>query len=350
MNFASDNASGVAPSIMAALEAVNTGAVMPYGNDETTRRLEQRFAEIFETDLAVFPVATGTAANALGLAAVTPPYGAIYCHPEAHINCDECGAPEFFSGGAKLVGVRGAHGKIAAADLARMLDAAGIGVVHHVQPAAVCLSQATESGTVYGADETGAIAEVARSRGLRLHMDGARFANAVVHLGCTPAEATWKAGVDVLAFGATKNGAMGAEAVIFFDPGLAAGFGYRRKRAGHLFSKMRYVTAQLLAYLEEDLWLINARHANKQASRLARGLSALPGCTLIHPVDGNQVFARMPPHVLDALDSAGFLFYRWPDERSGVIRLVCSFQTTEEAVDAFIATAAKSCDITNKGR
>ena len=205
MNFCSDNTAGAHRAIVAAIAAAAEGPVMPYGNDDLTRGVEKRLAEIFERDCAVFLVATGTAANALALSALAPPWGAVYCHPESHVNMDECGAPEFYSGGAKLVGVPGAHGKIAAGDLAKVLAGAGAGVVHHVQPAAVSLTQATEAGTVYGIDEIAAIAEVCRAHKLALHVDGARFANALVRLGGTPAEATWKAGVDALSCGAPPN-------------------------------------------------------------------------------------------------------------------------------------------------
>jgi threonine aldolase len=343
MNFASDNTSGVAPQILAALERANAGDAMPYGADDLTARVEARLADVFETEVSVFPVATGTAANVLTLVAMTPPYGAVYCHPEAHINAEECGAPEFYTGGAKLVGVPGAHGKLSAADLAAALPQAGAREVHHVQPAAVSLTQASDAGTVYTPAEIAAVAEVARAHGLRMQMDGARFANAVAALGCSPAEATWKAGVDALAFGATKNGAMAAEAAVFFDRELAGSVAYRRKRGGHLFSKMRYLSAQLDAYLQDDLWLRHARHANALARRLAEGLAALPGCELLHPAEANEVFARLPEAALDGLQAAGFVFYRWHAAGPGAVRLVASFDTSPDTVEAFLAEAARHC-------
>src|SRR4028119_1897195 len=205
MNFASDNVTGVSPEIMAALNAANDGAATSYGQDEYTQRLETQFNELFETEVTIFPVATGSAANALALSVMTPPFGAIYCHAESHINLDECGAPEFFTGGAKLVTVTGNHAKIEAETLGKMLDRAGAGVVHHVQPAAVSITQATEAGTVYNPAEISHISQVVRAHNLHLHMDGARFANAVVSFGCSPADITWRAGVDILSFGATKN-------------------------------------------------------------------------------------------------------------------------------------------------
>ena len=274
---------------------------------------------------------------------MTPPFGAVYCHAEAHIMVDECGAPEFYAGGAKLVALDGADGKIACADLAAALAADGAGDVHRVQPSALSLTQLTERGTAYRVDEIAALAEVARRHGLRVHMDGARFTNALVGLGCTPAEMTWRAGVDILSFGATKNGAWAAEAVVVFAPALAVEMAYRRKRAGHLLSKMRFVSAQLEAYLTDELWLRNAAHANAMAQRLAQGLGAVPGAGLAHPVDGNQLFARLPGATIEALIADGFLFYRWPETVAGstVIRLVTAFDTGEAETAAFVDAATR---------
>lgn len=341
MNFCSDNTAGAHPKILAALSAANGGAAMPYGNDDLTDKVERRIAALFERDCSVFLVGTGTSANALALAVLAPNYGAVFCHPESHINMDECGAPEFFTGGAKLVGIPGAHGKIAAADLAGAVAKAGIGVVHHVQPAAISITQATEAGTVYRPAEIAALAAVARKHGLALHMDGARFANALVHLGCTPAEMTWKAGIDALSFGATKNGAFAAEAVVFFDPARAAGFGYRRKRSGHLWSKMRFLAAQFDAYLADELWLANARHANQMAAELARGLAAIKAVRLEHPVEANELFVTLPEPVIRGLETDGFRFYRWMDETSTTLRLVTSFETDPAHVTAFVASARR---------
>jgi threonine aldolase len=335
VNFASDNVTGIAPEILAALEAANRGAATPYGNDAATQRLEQRFAEVFEHEVAVFPVATGTAANALALACFTPPWGAIYCHEEAHIAADECGAPEFYTGGAKLVTCPGEHGKLRPEIVAPYMS--GAGVVHNVQPAVLSITQETEAGTVYRADEIAALSGLARQHGLALHMDGARFANAVVGLDCAPAAITWRAGVDVLSFGATKNGALAAEAVVFFDPAKAASFGFRRKRAGHLVSKQRFISAQLEAYLAGDLWLRNARHANAMATRLGSGLACLPETQLLHPIEGNEVFVALPEAVIAALGAAGFGFYRWGD--APVLRLVTAFDTEPVSVDAFLRVA-----------
>jgi len=339
MNFCSDNVTGVAPEIMAALVAANDGAAMPYGNDEYTQRLDVLFSKLFETDVTVFPVATGSAANAIALSVLTPPFGAIYCYAESHINVDECGAPEFYTGGAKLVTLPGYQGKIRAADLAEVLKKAGAGVVHHVQPAAVSITQVTEAGRVYTIDEIRQIAEITHAHGLSLHMDGARFANAVVSLGCTPADITWRAGVDVLSFGATKNGAMAAEAVVFFNQAKAETFSYRRKRSGHLFSKMRFLSAQLEAYIKDNLWLKNATHANQMAAHLAAGLSSLPGVKLCHRVEANEVFIQLPEAVIEGLFAEGFNFYRWEGEESTTVRLVTAFNTTEEDVTALIEAA-----------
>lgn len=339
MNFCSDNVTGVAPEIMAALIAANQDTAMPYGNDEYTQRLQSLFSELFETDVIVFPVATGSAANSLALSVITPPYGAIYCHHESHINLDECGAPELYTGGAKLVTIPGEHGKFSANDLAVKLKNAGAGIVHHIQPAAVSITQATEAGTVYTVDEICQIAEVTHAHNLCLHLDGARFANAVVSLGCTPADVTWRSGVDILSFGATKNGAMAAEAVIFFNHKLAETFAFRRKRGGHLFSKMRFLSVQLEAYIKDNLWLKNASHANKMAAKLVEGLSALPGVKVCHPVQVNEIFIQLPESLIQALFAAGFQFYRWEGEDSNTLRLVTAFDTKEEDVDTFIKVA-----------
>jgi threonine aldolase len=252
MDFASDNAWGAAPEILAALTAANSGPTPAYGADDWTARAERRLAEVFERDCAVFLVATGTAANALALAALAPPWGAIFCHETAHVADDECGAPEFYTAGAKLVGIPGAAGKIPEAGLGRALARYPRGLVKQVQPAALTLSQATECGTIYTCAEIAALADMAHAAGLGVHMDGARFANALVSLGCTAADMTWKAGVDVLSFGATKNGALACEAVVFFDPAQADDFAFRRKRGGHTLSKGRLLGAQMLAYLEGD--------------------------------------------------------------------------------------------------
>ncbi|MGE5658736.1 MAG: threonine aldolase family protein [Actinomycetota bacterium] len=341
MNFCSDNVTGVSPEIMAAIAAANVGPAMPYGNDEYTQRLSVKFSELFETSVTVFPVATGSAANGLALSATAPPYGAIYCHAQSHINVDECGAPEFYTGGAKVVGLTGEGGKIRAADLAAILDRAGAGIVHHVQPAAVSITQPTEAGTIYRPEEISALAEVTHTHHLHLHIDGARFANAVAALGCSPADLTWRVGVDALSFGATKNGAMAAEAVIFFNQKLVETLPYRRKRSGHLFSKMRFLSAQLEAYLTNDLWLKNACHANKMAAKLVQGIVGIPGVKVCYPVEANEIFLELSEAAIAALLAEGFQFYRWESETGSTIRLVTAFNTKEEEIMAFVETVKR---------
>jgi threonine aldolase len=341
MNFASDNTAGAHPKIIEAIARANSGRAMPYGNDDLTRAVEKRIAAIFERDCAVFLVGTGTAANSLALAALTPPYGAVLCHPESHINTDECGAPEFFTGGAKLIAVPGAHGRIAADALDTAVKEAGLGVVHHVQPRAVSLTQATEAGTVYRPADVAAIGSVCRRHSLSLHMDGARFANALVGLNCSPADLTWRAGVDALCFGATKNGAFAAEAIVMFDPAKAQELGFRRKRGGHLWSKMRFIAAQLDAYLADDLWLSCARHANHMAADLARGLETVPGARIEHPVEANEIFVTLPEAVVAGLEADGFTFYRWAGPGTTMLRLVTAWDTDPAHVAAFLASARR---------
>ena len=339
MNFVSDNAYGAAPQILAALANAAQGAVTSYGDDAITARVGEKLAAIFDHEVAAYPVVTGTAANALALATLCPPYGAVLCHKDSHISVDECGAPEFFTGGAKLALLDGDGAKLTPQAIGHALMRFG-GGVHSARPSAISITQATELGTVYTLDEIRAIAEVAHARGMTLHMDGARFANALVTLGCTPAEMAWKAGVDVLSFGATKNGALCAEAVIFFDKTRAREFEYRRKKSGHLVSKMRFISAQLDAYLEDGLWLANARCANALAKKLGDELAAVPGVTLAHPVQGNGVFAWMPKALAAHLHKQGAKFYDWVVEPERVMaRLVVSFATPETDVAKFIEAA-----------
>lgn len=334
-DFRSDNTSGVAPQLLDAIARTSAGAANPYGEDAWTAQLTRTMSAVFETEVLVFPVATGTAANTLALASLTPPFGAVYCHVDAHVNTDECGAPEMATGGAKLIGIAGEHGRIDPSELERVLSTAPRGV-HWVRPSALTISQSTESGTIYHPDEIRALTAIARDAGLSVHLDGARFANALARLGCTPAEATWKAGVDVMSFGATKNGALAAEAVVFFRPELAAETEYRRKRAGHLVSKMRFISAQYEAWLANGLWLDLARHANAMADRLSQGLLTLPGTALAHPVQANEVFVHLPAAAVTAAQEAGFGFYTWGGD---LIRLVTSFDTPESEVDRFLGVA-----------
>jgi threonine aldolase len=343
-DFTSDNVSGAAPEVLAALAAANAGAVASYGADPLSETLTRRATELFERPVAILPVATGTAANALALSVLARPFEAIYCHAAAHVMTDECGAPEFYTGGAKLLGLPAADGRLAPGQLVAAVGVARELGVHHVQPAAVSVSQATEWGTVYGRAELAALAGTAHELGLKVHMDGARFGNALAHLGCSAADATWRAGVDALSFGATKNGALAAEAVVVFDPALAAELALRRKRSGHLWSKMRFLSAQLLAYLEGDLWLRNAQHANAMAQRLAAGLAALPGARLAQPVEANELFIALPAGVITALRAAGFGFYDWPAPPGvdgPVVRLVTAYDVAPAAVDALVAAARR---------
>ncbi len=339
MNFGSDNTAPVAAEIMEALNRANDGKAPAYGADDWTARLEERMSALFEREVAVFPVATGTAANALALSALMPPWGRVYCHRNAHIAEDECGAPILFTGGGTLELLDGPAGQITPDAVRASVANLRLGDQHQTQPAVISITQATEWGTVYNPEEVAALADLAREYGMSLHMDGARFANALVHLNCSPAEATWKAGVDVLSFGATKNGAMAAEAVVFFDPAKAENFLFRRKRTGHLFSKMRYLSVQLLAYLEDDLWLKNARRANEAASRLAGGLKQLPGAELAAPVQANEIFIRLPAGIAEGLREKGYYFYDWPQAGPGGVRLVTAYDTPAAAVDGLVADA-----------
>jgi len=342
VDFRSDNVSRAHPAILDAVIAANQGASAAYGDDPATRRLAGRFSELFERQVAVWPVATGTAANALSLAAFTPPWGTIFCHAGAHIAVAECGAPELFTGGARLAPLGGGSGKITASAIEAAIFREGD--VHATQPAAVSISQATEIGTVYRPAEIAALAEGARRHRMALHVDGARFANALVGgTGSTPAELTWRAGVDVLSFGATKNGCLGAEAIVLFHPErdarIVEELGYRRKRGGHLLSKGRFLSAQLEAYLAGDLWLDNARHANAMARRLAAGLERVLGTAPREPVESNQVFIALGTAVGAGLRASGFLFHDWPGIGDGGCRLVTSWETTEAEVDALVAAA-----------
>lgn len=340
MDFSSDNSAGAAPEVMAAIAATNTGTAVSYGDDNVTERVKGQFREIFERDLEVFLVGTGTAANALGLSAITPPYGAIYCHPDSHIYVDECCAPEFFSSGAKLFPManRG-DGKIGVAEFEAALEHFMPGFFHHPQPATLSISQLSELGTAYTPEETGALAELCKSHDLAFHLDGARFANAVASTGCHPADLTWRAGVDVMSFGGTKNGALMAEAVIFFDPPRAQEFRYLLKRGGQVFSKSRFLAAQMEAMLTDGLWLKLAGHANQMAQMMADGICKRDKEALVASVEGNEVFACLSNAVAAKLSAAGARYYPWPaGNKNGLnaYRFVTSFATQESEVGAFL--------------
>ena len=349
MDFTSDNATGARADILRAIVAANDGTAPAYGADEWTRRAEQALAATFEREVAAFLLATGTAANALALAALVEPWGATLCHEFAHVAVDECGAPEFFAAGAKLAGVPGAAGKISPQGLRDALDGMPRGVVKQVQPMALSLAQATECGTVYSLDELAVLAKMAHDAGLGVHMDGARFANALITLGCSPADMSWRAGVDVLSFGATKNGALACEAVVFFDRRRAENFAYRRKRGGHTLSKGRLLGAQMEAYLAGGRWLKTAAEGNAMATRLEAGLRALPGVRLPWRRQANQVFAILPRAAHEALGKAGARYHVWtpralqtgerPMADEIFVRLIASFATSAESIDRFVAVA-----------
>ncbi len=331
MRFFSDNAAAACPEVMAALAQANRMDTA-YDGDAWSRRLDEAFSKLFQTEVTALWVSTGTAANSLALAALCPPHGSIVCHRDAHIQNDECGAPEFYTHGAKLLLAEGTGAKLDPAGVEALLATVRKDV-HQVQPAALSITNATEYGLVYTPAETAALGRLARERGLGFHVDGARFANAVAGLGCSPADLTWRAGVDALSFGFVKNGGMSAEALVFFRPELAAATLYRRKRAGHLLSKGRYLAAQILAMLEDDLWLRNARAANRNAARLAEAA----GARLVLPVEANELFLKVTPQEAQALRDQGFDFYDWGP---GEARLVTSWDSEPAAVDALAAAIA----------
>ncbi len=335
MRFMSDNTATACEEMLAAVAAANRGLEVAYGDDPWTRRLDEALGAFFGAPVRAFAVASGTAANALALATLTPPYGAVFAHHEAHIACDECGAPGFYSGGAQLTLLDGEHAKLSAHTLAAALEAHPVSV-HTVQPAAVSVSQASELGAAYRPEELADLCKVAHTHGLKVHMDGARFANAVTFLDCHPGDVTWRAGIDVLSFGATKNGALAAEAVVFFDATLVRDFELRRKRAGHLLSKSRFVAAQLLAYVENDLWRRNASRANGFAHRIG----AAAGARLCSPVEANEVFVDLGADGKRALREAGFEFYDWGAESGPTARLVAAWDQNEAHVDALCAALA----------
>jgi len=336
VRFYSDNTATACPEILAAISEANQGLAVAYGDDPWTQRLDAVLGAFFGAEVRAFAVATGTAANSLSLATVCPPYGAIYAHEEAHIATDECGAPGFFSGGAQLALLRGEHGKLLPGTFAAALSARPVDV-HGVQPAALSLTQATELGTVYQPAEIAALSELAHGRGLKVHLDGARFANALAFLDCQPADLTWRAGVDVLSFGATKNGALAAEAVVFFDRDLVRDFELRRKRAGQLLSKSRYVAAQLLAYVESGVWKRNAERTN----HLAQDIGRAAGASLLHPVQANEVFVKLGVQRRQALRAAGFEFYDWGAESAGDARFVVSWDQPDGDVPALCAALGR---------
>lgn len=344
MLFRSDNITGVCPEVMAAIHAANEGDAAAYGADEYTARLGPAFSACFETEVIAHPVATGIAANALALATAMPPPAACLCHDHAHVFGTECGAPEFFAGGGKLIGLSGRHGKLWPEDVARVLAAQDPKRLQAPPIAVVSITQGAEAGTVYSLDHIAELSAICRRHGVVLHMDGARFSNAFAALGCTPAEISWRAGIDILSYGATKNGAMCADAVLIFrnSPHAASldrWLGHRRLRAGQVFSKMRYISAQLLAMLEGELARRNALHANAMAQRLSAGLRKLPGVVLVEATDINEVFVRLPDAVRDSLARGGFPVTGRPAD-PGLVRFVTGWNSRATDVDAFLAAAS----------
>lgn len=349
MNFASDNWAGAHPAIGEALMRHNQGFAPAYGASELDHAVERRFCEIFEREVAVFFVATGTAANALAIAAMARPGGVAFCHPDAHMMEDECGAPEFFSGGVRLHPAGGALGRIEPENLRRAMARIPAEFIHAGQPVGVSITQASEIGTIYSTGQIATIAGLCRENGVPLHMDGARFANALVALDTTPAEMTWKAGVDMVSFGGTKNGCWCAEALVFLKPELASQAHFLRKRSAQLFSKSRFIAAQFDAYLADDLWLANARHANAMAARLAEAVGNAARMRLAWEPQANEVFAIMDGAESARLKAAGAVFYDWntPTGFDGLAdgetiwRFVASFATTADEVERFAALVAQ---------
>lgn len=334
IDFRSDNTGRAAPEILEALIRANRDTALGYGGDEWTAALQRRFSELFETAVRVFPVATGTAANALALASLGPSWGNVYCSEVAHINTAEANATGFFGGGLKLVAIGGDYGRINADRLAEALAGISPGQIHRGEPSAVSLTQATDLGAVYTLDQIRAVAEAAKRRGLKLHMDGARFANALARLGCSPADATWRSGIDIMSFGATKNGGALCDAIVVFASDLADGLAVQLRRAGQVWSKMRFASAQLIAYVENGLWLDMARASNAVAARIAAGLRDIPGTRLLAPVEANEIFLELPSSTMDRLAADGFQFYR---RSQSLARFVCRFDTTAAEADTLVA-------------
>ncbi|MDR6266097.1 low specificity L-threonine aldolase [Roseobacter sp. N2S] len=346
MYFASDNAAPAAPEVMEALSKANTGYAQSYGNDEIMDRVTAKIRDIFEApDAAVYLVSTGTTANALSLSVLTAPWQTVFCHRHSHIEEDECGAPEFFTGGAKLTLLEGADAKIHPAEFRARANSTGVLGVHNIQRGALSITNVTEMGTLYTVPEITELCKTAHDLGIGTHLDGARFTNALVALGCTPAEMTWKAGIDVVSFGGTKNGLLGVEAVIIFDPAKAWEFELRRKRGGHLFSKHRYLSAQMEAYLTDDLWLKLAKQANDAGARLEAGLTKINSFKLLHPRQANMLFCGMSRAAHARAKAGGAMYHPWPgdhpetgpDDEFLTCRLVCSWSTTDAEIDAFVA-------------
>lgn len=348
MIFGSDNMVGASPAVLQAIAQANDGEQASYGADIWCEQAEQQIAQAFEAPVKVFFVSTGTVANSLALSALVPPWGGVFCQRDAHVLADESSAPEFFSGGARLLGLDPVNGKIVPHTVSSALAASGH-PPHNVVPRALSITQTNELGLVYTPEEVRKLTSLAHRHGLKVHMDGARFANALASLGCHPADITWRAGIDVLCLGASKNGALMAEAIVFFDFALAQDFEYRVKRAGQMAAKARFFGAQFCAWLQDDHWLELARQANDVASRLGRALQAVPGTRVVWPVQANEVFAVMPARLAQALRAQGAVFYDWPvqslpdgeslRQEEVLVRFVTSFASREQQVEDLIAAA-----------
>jgi len=346
MYFGSDNQTGASAQVFKYLQQANEGICTAYGDDEWTGRAVTKIQELFECDAEVFLVSTGTAANSMALACMTEPWDSIVCHGQAHIFNDELTAPEFFTGGARLIGLDTQQPKLGIDTLSEFLGHGSAHPPHNAIPKALSLTQMNESGQLYSLDEIKSMVRLAHDKGLTVHMDGARFANAIAALGCTPAELTWKAGIDVLTMGATKNGALCAEAVLFFNNKLSSRFIQHRKRSGHLISKGRWLGAQFVGWLEGDHWLDLAKHANAMSARLAEGIEQSRHATLVWPVMGNELFVLLDKGRITTLRDKGAVFYEWPKsflaadfnirEHQDVVRMVTSFRTSTDEVNTFL--------------
>ena len=338
-DFRSDNTGAAHPKVVEAVLAANRDTATSYGLDDWSKRVQERFSELFERRVRVWPVATGTAANALALAAITPSHGAVLCADVAHVHTSETNATGFFSGGGRLTLMPAKHGRFGPDTLAQAIETAGVGLMHRNQPACVTMTQATDLGVVWTPDEVAAVSAVAKQHGLKVHMDGARLANALARSGASPAAMTWKAGVDILSFGMTKNGGMLCDAIVVFDDAAAPALGYHLRRAGQVWSKGRFASAQLLAYVEDGLWLTMAKRANALAARIGAGLQGIPGVTLRAPVEINEVFIDAPPAILDGLERDGVRFSRRAKDYA---RFVTRHDGTEAEIDALLASLKRS--------
>lgn len=339
LEFRSDNCGRAAPEIIDAIVRCNAGTALGYGSDDLTSTLQDRMSALFERSVRVFPIPTGTGANALALASTTTPFSAVYCSPESHINTSECNAAGFFGAGLKVTALSGQYGKLDPAALADAVRSAGKGMAHKSQPAAINLVQATDLGAVYTCDEVAQLGAVAKAHEMITHMDGARFANAIAHLGCTPAELTWKSGVDILSFGVTKNGGLLSDAIVVFNDKIASNIGFHLRRAGMIWSKMRFASAQIQAYVEDDLWIRLASQSNAAATALGQAIQRIEGARTIAPVQANEVFLAMRAEALDQLARNGVLFYRRGPE---LARLVCRWDTTESEVKQLVDLIEKA--------